>query len=147
MRIRAHAARAARRQMRDVRFQTAVFIEQLFRPVTSHPVLEQLKMPGFRTGVQWHLVRSKRSLHLLAIDGFGSGPALGRFEHDHRPAWACRVAMLASLVPYGANLFDRGIEGPRHVFMHERRLVAGDEQRRPAVTTQQLFEFLARNAG
>ena len=134
-------------RVRYVRHQSAVLVEQFFRPVTPEPVFEQFEMPGVRARMQRHLVRAKRAFDLLAIHDFRPGPALGRFEHDHGPARPCRVLLLARLALNGADLLDARVERLRHGFVHRARLMAADEVRRPSVTAQQLLELLARDAG
>jgi hypothetical protein len=47
VRIHAHAAIALRRQIGDMRQQTAVRVEEFFGFVAAHPVFEDFQWPGF----------------------------------------------------------------------------------------------------
>ena len=63
-------------------------VEQLLRPVAAYPGFELAQMLGvFEVGDR-HLVGAPGALYGLAVDDLGPGPALGRAEHDHRPAGA-----------------------------------------------------------
>ena len=87
MRVGAHAPLALRRQRLQLGAQAAVGIEQLLGLVAAQPVLEQLQVRRVAAHVgERHLVRAPRALDLVAADLLRSGPALGRAQHDHRPA-------------------------------------------------------------
>src|SRR5690606_21426968 len=42
---------------------------------------------------QRHLVRTPGLFGLVAVHLVGTGPTLGRAEHDHRPGWSLRVSV------------------------------------------------------
>ena len=93
-----------------------------------------------------HLVRTKRAFNLQAVNRFWPGPALGRIEHDHRPARAHRFTGGARLFLCRANLLNGRIQCGGHRLVHQRRLMAFHEQRRPAATAQKLLQLLAGDA-
>ncbi len=89
-----------------------------------------------------HLVRAEAPFDLLAIHHPGASPALGRAQHDHRPAWSGDLAIGAGLVLNALDLLDNHIECDSHGLVHQFRFLALHKVRRPAVTTQQLVQFL-----
>ena len=86
-------------------------------------------------------------LRALAVDLSRAGPALGRAEHDHRPAGTFGEAlpMRARLDP--PDLADGGVERGRHQFVHLLWLMSLDEIRRISIASQQVIEFLVADAG
>ena len=87
VRVRAHASIAPGRQRRQLRAQRTALVEQLLRPVGTHPCLEQGQMGRVAADVRdRHLVRPERAFHLLAVDFLGACPALRGPQDDHRPA-------------------------------------------------------------
>ena len=66
------------RQLRQLRQQPAVLVEQLLGPVALHPALELGDVFGV-LGVhqERHLVGSERALDRQAVDDLGPRPALG----------------------------------------------------------------------
>ena len=68
-----------------------------------------------------HLVRAKGALDRHAIDELRTGPALGRVEHDHRPARPRGVAMLARVVLNALDLLDDRVERRGHRLVHQAR--------------------------
>ncbi len=108
VRVGAHAALAAGRQIRQFGDQLALGIEQLFRPVALHPFFEYPDVLRLRRHVgDRHLVRAPRSFDRQAIHYFGTGPALGSAQHHHRPnarrSWKpcarapCWIARISSI--------------------------------------------------
>lgn len=75
------------------------------------------------------------------------GPALGRFEDYHRPARAREVAVDAGVLMDFLDLLNRDIERRGHRLVHQRRIVTLDEVGSPPVAAEQLFQFLAGDAG
>ena len=119
------------------------------RPVAEHPVLELLEMFGILEIGDRHLMRAPGAFDRLAVDEFRAGPALGRAEHDHRPARALRrlgaPAVRAAL--WISRMRARIASSvPARALMHQRRIVALDEMRIVAVAAQQLGQFLAADA-
>ena len=76
------------------------------------------------------------ALDLLAIDQFGSGPALGRRQHDHGPARTYALTAAARVVLDRPNLLDHCIERCGHRLMHQSRIVAFDVVRCPTIAAQ-----------
>ena len=112
VRVGAHAAGALRAPARRVPATSApVVVEQLLGPVAAQPLLEQAQVLRV-------VARSRRAApggsarcpRPDPVDLVGPGPALGRAQHDHRPARA-----LARHRPSRARLLDRGdlVERPR----------------------------------
>jgi hypothetical protein len=74
------------------RFQAALLIEEFLGPVAAQPVFQQLEMLGMRGRIgERHLMRTEGAFDLQAIDDLRPRPALGRIEHDHRPARTLRL--------------------------------------------------------
>jgi hypothetical protein len=118
-------------------------IEQFLRTVAFQPVFQQLQVFGMiRIDGNRHLVRAERAFDLQAIDPFGTGPAFGRLEHDHRPTWADEVAVGADVVLDVPDLLHRLVEGRSHGVVHQLGLMTLDEVRRPATAAEKLFQFL-----
>ena len=62
-------------------------VEQLVGLVAAQPVFQLLQMRRVVAHLgERHLVRAPEAFHLLAVHFFRAGPALGRAQHDHRPA-------------------------------------------------------------
>src|ERR1700684_1200677 len=106
MRIRAHTAIPARGERGQLRYEAAIFIEELLRLVAAHPALQLQEVLGMvRIDNQRYLVRTESALDLEAVNSFGSCPPLGRSEHDHRPTWPRWIAHVSRLV---LNSLDKG---------------------------------------
>ena len=145
--IGAHASFALRGKFRQLRFQSALLIEEFLRPVAREPVFQQLQVFRMSRRVrERHLVRAERAFNLLAIDHLRSRPTLGRIENDHRPARTSDVAVDAGVLLDFFDLLHRRVERRGHGLMHRRRLVAFDENGHPAVAAKQLLQFLAGDA-
>src|SRR5689334_19617539 len=146
--IGAQAPRPRRREAGEVWPQTTRFVEQRLGPIALHPFLELTAMrlvrrhPGER-----HLVRAPRAFDLLAIDLFGAGPALRRPQHDHRPASAPGRNTIPRIALDGADAFDQGIEGRRHLLVHGLGIVALDEVRLVSVADEEALELAPIDAG
>ena len=94
-----------------------------------------------------HLMRAERPLDLPPVHDLRPGPALGRVEHDHRPARALRTLPRAGGLLDLPDLLDGGIKRGGHRLVHQRGFVPLDEIGRPAIAAQQLLQLLARDAG
>jgi hypothetical protein len=93
--IGAHAPRPARHQRGQLGPQATVLVKQLCGPVAAQPVLQQFQMPRVISRVQGYLVRPEIALDGFTVDLLRPRPALGRIEHDHRPASALGLPVLA----------------------------------------------------
>jgi hypothetical protein len=146
--VRAHAPVASGRKFGQFRLQAALLIEEFLRSVAPQPVFQQLEVFGMggRVGER-HLMRSEGAFNLQAIDRLRPRPALGRSEHDHRPARTPEFAMGAGVLLDFLDLLDRRIERRGHRLVHQIGLVTLDEVGRPAIAAEQLFQFLAGDAG
>ena len=148
VRIGAHPPVALRGQPGQLREQAPGVVEELFSLVALHPRLELrhvLRMLG--VDQQRHLVRPERALVLQSVDELRSGPALGRAQHDHRPARASRVAGVSRARLELADVPDGGIERRGHQLVHPVRIAALHEIGRPAAATEELVELLVLDAG
>ena len=94
-----------------------------------------------------HLVRAPVALGALAVDLLRAGPALGRAQHDHRPARPLRHAVTGRLGLDRRDLGEDGVERRGHQLVHRLRIVALDEIRRVAVAAEELLELLVADAG
>ncbi len=128
VRVRAHAALAAGRELRERRHQPALIVEQLFGPVAAHPLLELVQVVGVVAHVrERHLVRTERALDRLAVDDLRAGPTLQRPQHDRRPPWPGAEAVGTGAVLDHTDRVEAAVERRREVTMHGRRVVAFDE--------------------
>ena len=74
--IRAHAAFAFGREFGQFRFQSALLVEKLLRPVAAHPLFKLFKMFGMRPRIgERHLMRAERAFDLQAVHPFRARPA------------------------------------------------------------------------
>jgi hypothetical protein len=96
---------------------------------------------------QRNLVRPECPFNLLTIDDLGAGPALRRGQDDHRPAWPGGVAAAARQLLNFENTPGDQIERVGHQRVHHGGVVAFDEERLPATAGEELFQFVAGNAG
>ena len=151
MRVGAHAPRALRRRGEDRLDRSAVGVKQLFGPVAFQPVLQQLEMRRvFRKARKRNLVRAPEPFGLQPVDLFGSGPALRAAQDDHRPFWSRRRCMrdpAARRMLDRADAIDRIVEHDCHPLMHQRRIVALDEQWLIAIADEKRAQFVVGNAG
>ena len=100
VRVGAHAALALGGEGGQLGLERAVGVKELLRPVALHPVFEDLDVVGVLMHLPHrHLVGAPVALGPLAIDLLRAGPALGRAQHDHRPARPLREAVVAARRP------------------------------------------------
>ncbi len=84
--IRPHPARPLGRQRRQFGAQRAGVVEQLLGTIGAHPRLELLPVPAVGADVsQRHLMGAEAAFGRKTVDDLGTGPALRRAQHDHRP--------------------------------------------------------------
>ena len=147
MRVRADATASGWRERREFGDERARLREQFLRAVAAHPGLDEGEMRGIRLDVaDGNLMRAPRALETMAVDFFGSRPALGRAQHDHRPARPRRDPRASCLGLQFANLAYAVLERRGHLPMHRSRVGTFNEIRRPAEAYEQRFEFFGRNA-
>src|SRR5215211_9426699 len=85
VRVGAHASVAARREFRERRYQPAVLVEQLVRPVTAHPLLELAEMVGVVADIgERNLMGAEGAFDGLPVYDLRAGPALRGAQHDGR---------------------------------------------------------------
>ena len=94
-----------------------------------------------------HLVRAPGALDRLAVDLLRAGPALGRPQHDHRPARPLGRAALARRPLDRGDLLDDGVHDGRPSAGGRRRVVALDEVRRVPVALHQRPQLVLRDPG
>ena len=152
VRVGAHAPLARGRQRGQLRAQRAVLVEQLLGAVGAQPLLQLGQVLGLGAQVgKRHLMGAEGSLRRQAVDHLGAGPALGRAQHDHRPA---RPLGRADVVRAGSrahlDLGDLGgdlIEGGGHQLVHRVGVRALDEMWGVAVALEQRAQLLRGDAG
>lgn len=120
----------------------AVLVEEFLRPVGAQPRLQLGQVVGvFAYAGERHLVGAPGSLDRHAVHGRGARPALGRAQHDHRPAGAAlRVAVPGGLLD-GGDAFQGLVHGLGHRLVDLARVVAGDVQRFVAVSLEEGVKF------
>ena len=89
-----------------------------------------------------HLVRPPVSLFPLAVDLLGTGPALRRAQHDHRPDRAFRESIPSRVGLDVVDLADHCFESGRHELVHRARLMPFDEMGRISVATKKRFKLV-----
>ena len=149
MRIGAHAATAGGRERR-IRFaEPPLFVEQLLWPVALQPGFELVQMCRILEFSDRDLMGTPSPFDRLAVDHFRSRPALGRAQHDHRPARArdsVRVTMGSGLTLDMKNFGQRSLERPGQQLVDDHRIVACDEMRIVTIAAQQIGQFLMADA-
>src|SRR5262245_20741204 len=90
---------------------------------------------------------AERAFDRDAVDSLWTGPPFGRSQHNHRPAWAIPSAAVVPGALNFANLQDHALQAISHGCMHRFRDASFHKVWLVSVTSQQLLEFLARDAG
>ena len=148
VRIGAHSSVALWSKFGQFGFELAVFLEQLFGLVASHPFFQQLQMPPFVSQIrERHLVRAPGTLRRFAIHLFWSSPTFGTAENDHRPDWAPLEPILARARLNDADLVEHLVERASHPLVHQGGLVAFYEIRFVTVAAEKLLQLLMADAG
>ena len=148
VRVGAHPPVVRRRQPGDLGYQRAAGVEQLGRAVGAHPLLElpQVLRVGPRRGDR-HLVRPPGSFHRQPVDELRPGPALGRAQHEHRPARPPGFTAFAGSPLDVVDLGHDRVEGGGHLLVHQLRVVALDRVDLVPVPGEQRFQFAGRDPG
>ena len=124
-------------------FNRAVVVKQFPGAVALHPVLEQSQVALVGLDIcHWHLVRAPEVLNFLAVHIARTGPALGRAQYDHWPAWAEGFAASAGLFLLCLNVEHGLLKGHRHVAVHCHRVRPFHEDWRPAIPLEQALKLL-----
>ena len=90
---------------------------------------------------------AERALDLQAVDDLRARPALGRLQHDHRPAPPGGVAGGARIALDLPDAAEGLLQRAGHQLVHLLRVVAFHEQGLPAAAPQELGQFLIPDAG
>src|SRR5215208_2334822 len=124
----AHAMVALRGVGGKLGDQATLLVEQLFGVVGAHPLLqhrEPLRVgPDVR---QRNLVGAEGTLDGQAAQLVGTGPPLGRAQHDSGPARASEDVVLAPLALDSPDAFVAGVQRRCERLVHRRRSVPLDE--------------------
>ncbi len=131
-----------------LRTRPARLVEQLLRPVRAQPPLQLVPVVGvIPYAAERHLMGAPGALHRLPVDLVRARPALGRPQHDHRPAGTVGRPLLARPALDRRDPVQRAVHGGGHRLVHRGRVVAGDMDRIVAVAAQQGVQFVLRDAG
>ena len=142
VRVRAHAAFPAGRQLGQLRGEPSPIVEELLGAVAVQPQLERRQVVGPLAYLfERDLVRPRRPLGWPPVHLLGPGPALGCAQHDHRPARPGRLASKRGLLD-ASDLLQRLIERARHLLMDELRVVSLDQPGPVAIPLQQRTQLV-----
>ena len=89
-----------------------------------------------------HLMRAERAFDRCAVDFFGTRPALGRAQHDHRPDRLFGESIRARFVLDGTDLGVARIECRGQELVNDQRFVPFDEIRFVAASDVKRLEIL-----
>src|SRR6516225_12335793 len=86
MRVGTHSAVSLGRKLFQFRNQATILVEQLFRLLVAHPLLEDAQLLGvlFHLG-QRHLVCTPKAFEPVTAHLLRSAPAFRSAQYDHRP--------------------------------------------------------------
>src|SRR5579871_1547074 len=119
MRIHAHALSSGGSKRCKFRLEFPILVEEILRPVASHPVFEDPQVSGIAAHViDRHLMRAPRALDGLAIDFLWSRPAFWRAQDHQWPAWALDLLLPPRTLLNCANVFEHAVESRGHELMH-----------------------------
>src|SRR5664280_1443760 len=125
----------------------AALVEQLLGSVGAHPLLQLRQVLGLVLKIgERDLVRAEGALGRQAVDLLGAGPALGRTQHDHRPARALGLALGACATLNLGDLLADLLERCGHQLVHARWIGTLHESWRVAIALQQRAKLLSRDA-
>ena len=146
MRVRADAAVSGRRERSQLRNQAALRIEEIVRPITQHPLLEELEMRGVRNDVRYrHLMRPPGTLHFAPIDFSRSGPPFGCAEHDHWPARSLSYPGPPRVILNRSDFVYAVFQGGGNSLMHGLAVRPFHKIRGVAVTLEKVFQLPMTN--
>ena len=105
-------------------------------------------MPRILTDVGHRdLVRAPGTLDGQPVNLLWTSPALGRTEHDHRPAWSFVEPVGARRLLDGSDLAEGSVQRRGELSMNRHGVVAGDDVHRVAVAFQELAQLVVRDSG
>src|SRR5271165_5538305 len=147
MRVGTHSAAAEWGEFFQFRNQPAIRVEQLFRLQRFHPVLENAQLFRVLLDVrQWNLVGAPKALEPMAAHLPRRAPTFWRPQHNHGPARPlCNTRGSAFLLVL-SDLANAVLNRRRHGLVHALGIGALYEVGCPAVSGQQAFQLLVRNA-
>src|SRR5579864_1586464 len=148
MRIGAHPACATWSKLRYFFNQLAVFIEQLFWPITLQPFLQYLYVVRVRRKIRnWNLMRAPGVFDRLPVYYLRPSPALWRSQDDHRPHWKRSRASCPGVILNRADFVDDRIKRMRHKLVHRFRFVTLYKVRPVSISAEKLGELRVAEPG
>ena len=94
-----------------------------------------------------NLMGTERTLDLLSVYKFRTGPALRSTQDDHRPLRAFRILLISCVFLNCLDLLNHGIHGLCHLLMHGHRIIALNKVRLPATALEEGLNLVVRNTG
>src|SRR5207245_9522081 len=138
-----HPSIALGSQFGEFRNHLSILVKQFLRPITSHPVFEDLHVFRFRLQISHrHLMRAPSALYRLSVDRFRSRPTLRTAQDHHWPGWQAQIAAIPSLVSNRSNFVHYGVQSSGHELMHRFWLMSLDKIGLPAVTGEEMSKLL-----
>ena len=136
------------RQLRQLRLQPALLVEEFLRPIAPQPVFRAASrcsgcVAGSESGT-W--CDRKVPSTCMPSTTFGPVQPFGELSTIIGQRGRSMLPCDARVVLDSLDLLDRRVERRGHRLVHRRGLVTLDEVGRPAVAAQQLLQFLARDA-
>ena len=100
------------------------------------PLVIDSNHSGMLIGInkQRNLMGAKSTLDLQSIDFFRTGPAFGRIEDDHWPAWPGGILFVSCITLYLPDFLYNLFQTSGHKLMYFLRLIAFNKVRFPAIT-------------
>ena len=141
VRVHTQSCIAGRAQSLDLRKYAAVLIEQFFRLVAAQPRFEHTEVLRLIHHNRY-LMSQEVAFDTVAVYYLRTGPALRCTQNDHRPYRTGSVVVLASVLLDLFDLLDHDIHSLSHLAMHFHRLFAFYEVRLPAITMEEVGQFL-----
>ena len=94
MRVHAHATAAFGRNLRQLRAEGALLVEEFLGLVALHPLFQQAQVIGLLANLaEWNLMRAPGIFDGLAVNKFRPGPSFGRTHDEHGPCGALDGAL------------------------------------------------------
>jgi hypothetical protein len=93
------------------------------------------------------LMGSPESFEVVSIDVSGSGPSLGRTQHNHGPSRSECLAGISSLLLVASDLGHTFFKGGGHGLVHGVEVGAFDKVGGPSVSDKEGLEFFVGDSG